>query len=159
MRATGARATLTIALVLLTASGCGEVAKDPNPGPTAPLRRDTVLGPFLSAHWRLPVPFQGERPPGFTDVDASLDPETCRVCHPAQYAQWRTSLHAEAFSPGFAGQLIEGDLAGPLPLRACQTCHAPLEEQQPVGPAGASSAAYDAVPTWRCFRSGDTGPS
>ncbi|MEE8556924.1 MAG: multiheme c-type cytochrome [Myxococcota bacterium] len=144
MRTTGARATFTIvALVLLPASGC-EVAKDRNPDPTAPLARDTVLGPFLSAYWRLPVPFQGERPPGFTDVDASLEPETCRACHPTQYAQWRTSLHAEAFSPGFAGQLIEGDLAGPLPLRACQTCHAPLEEQQPVGPAGAGRPAHDA---------------
>ena len=77
---TRARATFAIgALVLLTASGCGDVAKDPNADPTAPLVRDTVLGPFLSAHWRLPVPFQGERPPGFTDVDASLEPETRRA--------------------------------------------------------------------------------
>ena len=55
-----------------------------------------------------------------------------------------TSLHAGAFSPGLAGQLIEGGLAAPKPLRNCQTCHNPLEEQQPVTADGAPNPLYDA---------------
>jgi hypothetical protein len=102
-----------------------------------------VLGPFLTSHWVLPVPLQGPPPDGFTELDASLEPEVCGACHPDQYAKWRTSLHAAAFSPGFAGQLIEGILSTPMQLRGCQTCHAPLEEQQPVSVDGGPQAAHD----------------
>jgi hypothetical protein len=53
-------------------------------------------------------------------------------------------MHAAAFSPGFAGQLIEGDLATPHAVRECQTCHAPLEEQQPFAANGSWQSAHDA---------------
>lgn len=109
-----------------------------------PPSRRAVLGEFLDLHWRLPVPAQGSPPPGFSDAEASLDPATCGACHPEQHAEWRTSLHAAAFSPGFAGQLLEGPLAAPAELRTCQTCHAPLAEQQPVAADGRPSAHYDA---------------
>lgn len=91
--------------------------------------RRRVLGPFLDRHWLLPVPAQGPPPPGWSEVEVSLEPEACGTCHPAQLAQWGTSLHAAAFSPGFAGQLIEGPLAEKAEVRQCQTCHAPLAEQ------------------------------
>ena len=106
--------------------------------------RAAALGPFLAEHWRLPVPAQGERPQGFSEAEASLAPAVCGSCHPEQFAQWRTSLHARAYSPGFAGQLIEGDLAHPLELRGCQTCHAPLEEQQPYDATLQGNPLYDA---------------
>jgi hypothetical protein len=93
--------------------------------------RAQVLGPFLAEHWSLPVAPQGPIPEGFSDAEASLEPAVCGACHPEQYAQWQTSVHAAAFSPGFAGQLIEGDLSHPFQLRSCQTCHTPLAEQQP----------------------------
>ncbi len=127
-------------LLLLAAiglAGCDDGA----PGP--PLDRDLTLGPFLSRHWRLPVPEQGPAPDGFSAAEASLDPATCGACHPLQYAEWQTSLHAGAYSPGFAGQLIEGELAQPLALRGCQTCHAPLEEQQPYDAASAPNPGFD----------------
>ncbi len=107
------------------------------------LARRAVLGAFLDAHWRLPIAPQGPPPIGFTEAEASLDPAVCGSCHPKQHAEWRTSWHADAFSPGFAGQLLEGPLASPAELRACQTCHAPLAEQQPVTADGAPSPHFD----------------
>ncbi len=98
--------------------------------PAPPGERERALGPFLAEHWRLPVPPQGEAPPGFTDAERSLDPVACGACHPTQYADWKTTLHAGAYSPGFAGQLIEGALAERSQRDACLTCHSPLSEQQ-----------------------------
>jgi hypothetical protein len=105
--------------------------------------RERTLGPFLAEHWKLPIGAQGEPPTSWTPVEASLRPEDCRSCHPQQHAQWSTSLHAGAFSPGFAGQLIEGGLAAPKALRNCQTCHNPLEEQQPTTAAGEPNPLHD----------------
>ncbi|MDX1649962.1 MAG: multiheme c-type cytochrome, partial [Myxococcota bacterium] len=109
------------------------------------LDREAVLGPFLAAHWRLPVAAQGPPPEGFSALEADLAPEACGSCHPQQLDPWRTSLHAAAYSPGFSGQLLEGPLSAPAALRSCQTCHAPLEEQQPVTAAGEPAPAdrYD----------------
>jgi len=105
--------------------------------------RSEVLGAFLAEYWSLPVPAQGEGPDGFSDAERSLDPAVCGSCHPTQYAQWRTSLHAEAYSPGLAGQLIEGGLSKPSSVRQCQLCHAPLTEQQPWNAAGEAEPRYD----------------
>jgi hypothetical protein len=107
--------------------------------------RDRLLGPFLAAHWELPVPEQGALPPSFSEPEASLDPATCGACHPEQLAQWQTSFHARAFSPGFAGQLIEGSLSTPFQLRSCQTCHTPLAEQQPYGADHENNPDHDAA--------------
>lgn len=101
--------------------------------------RARTLGPFLSSHWEsLPLTAQGEAPEAWSEAERSLDPAACGICHPLQLQQWRGSLHAGAFSPGFSGQLLEGALATPEGVRACQGCHAPLAEQQP------GSAAFDA---------------
>jgi hypothetical protein len=110
----------------------------------APVDRADVLGPFLDEHWQLPIAPQGLSPPDWSDAEASLDPAVCGACHPQQHAQWRASLHADAYSPGFAGQLIEGQLAAPGEVRNCQTCHAPLSEQQPFDASGARNAGFDA---------------
>ncbi len=107
----------------------------PDPGEAGrPTQRERALGPFLEAHWKRPVAAQGPAPEGWSPLEASLDPKDCGACHPQQLADWETSLHADAFSPGFAGQLIEGANARPHALRGCQRCHTPLEEQQPFGP-------------------------
>jgi len=105
--------------------------------------RERVLGPFLSGHWQLPVAPQGAPPAGFSEPEASLDPALCGACHPLQHAQWRTSLHAAAFSPGLEGQLIEGQLAEPAQLVSCQTCHVPLAEQQPFTAALGPNPDFD----------------
>lgn len=116
--------TLWLWLIALVLSAHGAGAEN------ASSERERALGPFLAEHWRLPVPPQGEAPSGFTDVERSLDPTVCGACHPKQYAEWQTSLHAGAYSPGFAGQLIEGPLAERRERDSCLTCHSPLSEQQ-----------------------------
>ncbi|MCP5068310.1 MAG: hypothetical protein GY946_17245 [bacterium] len=130
-----------LALLIALLAGCDN-ATPTTPGGTAPdgaapgkaSQREQVLGEFLETHWNRPVRSQGPSPEGWSPLEASLDPKDCGACHPQQLADWETSLHADAFSPGFAGQLIEGNLAKPDALRGCQRCHTPLEEQQPVGP-------------------------
>lgn len=103
---------------------------------SAESERSQVLGGFLDEHWRtLPLSPQGAAPETWSEAERSLHPARCGACHPLQLEQWRSSLHAGAYSPGFSGQLIEGELAQPEALRDCQGCHAPLAEQQP-GEAG-----------------------
>jgi len=143
---------LGILLLLLSACSADPEAERgaedaPAAAMTAPgegTERDRTLGPFLAAHWKLPIAAQGDPPGGWTPTEASLRPQDCGSCHPEQHAQWSSSLHAGAYSPGFAGQLIEGGLAAPSQLRNCQTCHNPLEEQQPVTAEGEPNPLYDA---------------
>ena len=99
---------------------------------------------FVARHWRTPLPPQGPPPARFSALEASLAPEACGTCHPAQLADWRTSLHAGAMGPGVAGQL--GDLLErePATALACQPCHAPLAEQSPLVPGTlAANADFD----------------
>lgn len=92
---------------------------------------DRAVREFLDRHWRSPVPPQGKPPAKFTPVEASLDPKSCGVCHPAQYADWQTSLHAKATGPGVSGQLADMIRSDPDTALECQRCHSPLTEQQP----------------------------
>lgn len=148
---------LLAAALLGLASGCeddavgGPRAAEPS---SAPIERgadggarDRVLGSFLAAHWQLPVPAQGIAPAQWSPLERSLAPQDCGACHPVQFEQWRTSLHAGAYSPGFSGQLIEGYLALPAEVRHCQTCHAPLSEQQRHDAMGTVNPDWD--PTLR----------
>ena len=105
--------------------------------------RDAILGPFLAEFWRLPIPAQGATPAGWSEAEAALDPMVCGACHPVQHAEWSSSFHAGAYSPGFSGQLFEGSLSRPGKLRFCQTCHAPLAEQQPVLASGEPEPDFD----------------
>jgi hypothetical protein len=86
---------------------------------------------FLSRHWRRPLAPQGPAPARFSPLESSLQPEACGTCHPAQLADWKTSLHSGSMGPGVAGQLVEMVASDPGSARACFTCHAPLAEQAP----------------------------
>lgn len=140
-------ARLAATTLLVLATGCGAATQadppTPEPGPGAGLSREEVLGDFLVSHWELPIPPQGDPPAGWSPLERSLAPRDCGACHPAQLEQWRSSLHASAYSPGFSGQLIEGDLAAPAEVRQCQSCHAPLSEQQPRDASGEENPLYD----------------
>ena len=87
---------------------------------------------FVARHWRMPLAPQGPPPARFSALEASLAPEACGMCHPAQLADWRTSTHAHAMGPGVAGQLAEMLTTDPRGALACQHCHAPLAEQAPL---------------------------
>lgn len=77
-------------------------------------------------YWDRPLAPQGEAPASWSDVERSLAPEDCGVCHPDKLEEWQASLHARAFSPGLVGQLLSYT-AGET--QACLDCHAPLAEQ------------------------------
>lgn len=151
----GHGAPLAAALFLSMGLGCGDAERGaPSPAVLSSppmsgsdsgggLHRDPEIGAFLTSYWDLPVPAQGEPPAGWSPLEASLAPEDCAACHPTQHAQWSRSLHAAAYSPGFSGQLLEGSLAAPHSIRRCQTCHAPLSEQQPYAASGAGNPGHD----------------
>ena len=99
---------------------------------------------FLARHWRAPLAPQGPPPARFSPLEASLAPEACGTCHPAQLADWTTSLHSRSMGPGVAGQLVEMLESDPGSALSCLTCHAPLAEQAPRVPATlAPNPAFD----------------
>src|SRR2546428_4530241 len=87
---------------------------------------------FVRRHWRGPLAPQGPAPAGFWLLEASLRRESGGTCHPAQYADWRTSWHAAATGPGVMGQLVEMFESDPTSALGCLGCHAPLSEQSPL---------------------------
>ena len=103
---------------------------------------------FLRRHWSRPIPSQGKPPARFTTAEASLLPETCGTCHPAQLDDWKGSLHARSMGPGVRGQLVEMVRSDTGSALGCYTCHAPLTEQQEkvAGRKGGfvSNPAFDA---------------
>ena len=113
---------------------------------------------FLSAHWAQPIAPQGDPPPGFSAIEASLAPETCAACHVAQYADWSTSLHSKAMGPGIRWQLrvmTQSD------SNDCLRCHAPLAEQKALtglehGWANAPTSTMPAYVSADLHRRGNT---
>lgn len=83
--------------------------------------------PLPADYWRQPLAPQGAPPAHWPAEEQSLKPEDCAACHAEKFAEWRTSLHAQAFSPGLAGQLLTFDAEE---AASCLTCHAPLAEQR-----------------------------
>jgi nitrate/TMAO reductase-like tetraheme cytochrome c subunit len=98
-------------------------------------RRSPDLSPaersFIDRHWRRPIALQGASPARFSPIERSLEPASCGTCHPVQYADWKTTLHARTMGPGVAGQLAGMFTNDPESARACLECHAPLAEQSP----------------------------
>jgi len=98
--------------------------------------RAAVEREFLDRHWTRPLGPQGPAPAGWSSLEVSQAPESCGTCHPAQFADWRSSLHARSMGPGVTGQLVEMKRTDPETARYCLTCHAPLfEQQESAGPA------------------------
>ena len=87
--------------------------------------------------WELPIAPQGEPPAEAVELTKDLSAQTCGLCHPRQFRQWRQSLHAAAVGPGLLGQLATFDREA---AAACLACHAPRAEQQAAILAGPSSA-------------------
>jgi hypothetical protein len=114
-------------------------------GATGAVGAETIQE-FLRRHWRQPLAPQGSPPARFTPIEASLQPEACGTCHPAQHADWTASLHAKSTGPGVAGQLVEMLESDPQSALGCLSCHAPLAEQAPLVAAGKEwrpNPAYD----------------
>jgi hypothetical protein len=113
---------------------------------------------FLATHWAQPIAPQGDPPPGFSAIEASLAPETCAACHVEQYADWNTSLHSQAMGPGIRWQLRVMNQAE---ANDCLRCHAPLAEQKALtalehGWANAPKAPLPAYVSPDLHRRGNT---
>lgn len=89
--------------------------------------RERSIEAFVAAHWADPVLPQGTPPSGYSPLEASLSPQSCGQCHPVQWQDWRSSLHAKALGPGLLWQLRLMDQAQ---ANRCLRCHAPLAEQK-----------------------------
>lgn len=88
---------------------------------------------FLARHWQGDtIPPQGSPPKDYSPLESSLSAADCGVCHPRQYADWKTTLHSRAMGPGVAGQTVVMRASDPATARMCWRCHAPLTEQQPL---------------------------
>jgi hypothetical protein len=110
--------------------------------------RPTVDRAFLERHWRVPIPPQGAAPATWSPLERSLAPDACGTCHPAQFNDWKGSIHSRSMGPGISGQLVEMSGTDPDAARSCPTCHAPLAEQgaEVDGPGGrATNPAFDAA--------------
>ncbi len=99
--------------------------------------------PWFRQHFTNPVPAQGDAPEEWTEIEASLSPKECGVCHPAQLADWQDSWHAKGMGPGMMGQLVDWDGPRDGMVKQCQSCHAPLTEQYPRLD-GEANPLYDA---------------
>ena len=80
-----------------------------------------------SGYWNQPSAAPGEAPQEWTELERSLAPEACGQCHAEKYEEWRSSVHAQAFSPGLVGQLLTYSA---VQTANCMRCHAPLAEQR-----------------------------
>jgi Cytochrome c554 and c-prime len=87
---------------------------------------------FVRRHWAMPLAPQGPPPRGWSALETSLQPKDCGICHPVQYGDWRTSIHAVSMGPGVAGQLADMIVSDPASALECPVCHAPLAEQAPI---------------------------
>ncbi|MDZ4145055.1 MAG: multiheme c-type cytochrome [Burkholderiales bacterium] len=144
---------LLLAAAMAGLGGCGktEVTPTSTPAPTtapAPLSAPSAtpamraaapasdtpaaraaIDAFLQSHWARPADGSGIRASGPGLEGAALDVAACAACHPAQFADWRHSLHSRAMGPGVAGQLVTMVAADPASGESCTRCHAPLAEQ------------------------------
>ena len=77
----------------------------------------------LSVHWQRPVQTGAY---GAADIY----PESCAVCHKAQYDDWNGALHSKSVGPGLLTQLAPDK--DPDTALSCYYCHAPLAAQNEV---------------------------
>ncbi|PCH61573.1 MAG: hypothetical protein COC05_00005 [Gammaproteobacteria bacterium] len=101
---------------------------------------------FLDRHWQTTIPLQGEVPKNYSNLESSLDPASCGLCHEQQYKDWQTTFHAHAMGPGILGQVIDMVGSDNAQAQICWSCHTPLAEQQDVlreGDDWQSNAAFD----------------
>jgi len=110
-------------LVVATVAVAGTMRYNKAGPQASSLNADSIL----SDYWQQPVESQGPAPTHWKDIEADLSPEACATCHPDQFADWRTSFHSKAFSPGLVGQLLNYDSGD---AAACMQCHAALAEQR-----------------------------
>lgn len=104
--------------------------------------QETDEATMTDGYWTLPLAPQGEAPIHWNPIERSLDPRSCAECHSDKHREWRSSLHAKAFSPGLVGQLLGYDSRQ---TGNCMQCHAPLAEQRQAFEAARARNEADRV--------------
>ena len=89
---------------LLLASADRAIGSPGRPARISPAEQD-----FIREHWRRPIPPQGPAPAAFSPLERSLAPASCGTCHPDQFRDWQTSLHARSMGPGISGPARRDD--------------------------------------------------
>jgi len=56
-----------------------------------------------------------------------LGAKNCAICHPAFYAEWRTTIHSQAWTDPY----FQTDWQFDKSQQVCRNCHTPLDRQQP----------------------------
>jgi len=96
-----------------------------------PIAFSTLLGlacqdsSWVDNHFALEMPEQGKPPSHFSQIEKSLEPESCGTCHTKQYDKWKSSLHS---------QTLQDPILWELPnlteeeRNTCYRCHSPLRE-------------------------------
>lgn len=123
MRRSGVRIAVLVVVLTLAVAGAWMIYRTA----TSEHAPADATAQFLARYWRQPLAPQGNPPPGFSALEASLAPEACGTCHVAQYADWRTSLHSHAIGPGMLWQMR---VMNQDESNSCLRCHAPLAEQK-----------------------------
>lgn len=80
---------------------------------------------FLETHFSESISLQGNPPSGFSNLEKSLDPNSCGTCHPTQWNRWKDSFHAKAVGSGILWELPRLTLAE---SQKCLRCHSVLPE-------------------------------
>jgi hypothetical protein len=106
------------------ALACGFIAISPAPADNLSGAKNSTALP--ADYWRFPLAPQGHAPENWSEEERSLAPQSCGLCHADKYEEWKTSFHAQAFSPGLVGQLLTYNADQ---TATCMKCHAPLFEQ------------------------------
>jgi hypothetical protein len=118
---------------LFVVTACGDGGSASKRGDLSALPTDSRtfdnLDELLASYWQRPIPLQGPTPEGLPPAENSLQPSACGTCHAEQYADWQTSIHSGAYSPGLSGQLVNWETEWYQSVRDCLVCHAPLSEQ------------------------------
>ena len=127
------RSFLLPTLITISIVSCGDPSPVDDAGSgSSPSSGMSALSPAESSaadYWLRPIPEQGPAPADWPEIESSLHPEACGTCHTQKLADWSTTLHAGAYSPGLSGQLVNWEQSSPETVRSCLTCHAPLAEQ------------------------------
>ncbi|HSG99208.1 MAG TPA: multiheme c-type cytochrome, partial [candidate division Zixibacteria bacterium] len=113
-----------------------------------PDRTDSAGQDFLTEHWRRPLEPQGAPPPEWSDRERSLAPSDCGACHPDQFADWSTTVHARAMSPGLLGQFVDFSAEDRASQYSCLSCHAPSAEQAAGVQEYIRGVQQGKVPAW-----------
>jgi hypothetical protein len=100
----------------------------PRPPPLAPAPAGPPIR--LDPHFGGAIEVQGPKSPAIPPILQTPAADQCGRCHPAVYAAWSKSRHAQAFGPGVTGQAVGRPAAW---LDQCTPCHAPVAAQRSEG--------------------------